>query len=50
MSVGSDNYDEMHYLLPGDDTCERLMSGRLSPMDAPDALRGVAELFAAAFM
>lgn len=46
--MGSDNYDEMHRFLPGDDICERLLSGRLSPLDAPDPLRGVAALFEAA--
>lgn len=46
--MGSDSYDEMPRFLPGGDTYDRLLSGRLSPLDAPESLRGVAALFEAA--
>jgi hypothetical protein len=46
--MGSDSYDEMHRVRPGADAYDDLLSGRLSPLDAPLPLRGVAALFEAA--
>ncbi len=41
-----DSYDEMHRLPPTDDDInDRLLSGRMSALDAPESLRGVAALF-----
>lgn len=46
--MGTDSYDEMHRFLTGDDCSDQLLSGRLSALDTPEPLRGVAALFEAA--
>jgi hypothetical protein len=47
MTAGFDSYDDMHFLPSGDDIAERLMTGRLSPGDAPASYAGLAGVFEA---